>query len=205
MTHERRGHDSRHLAQPSQSHARARCLGLCGKAFSYARCCRVAVASRRESQAQRLRLSRLSVRLCQGAERHSQGLVSRLVRRSPSGILRKRPLSIPQYCVQRRRLTRPTQALPPTWSHSAHCGECDHIGGVLRVQTQRSRRWTQCRRGGNLAAGAGADDGLTTWRYLFAGADGRQWHAVRHRHRACYCGSRGDHPRRRQANVGWLQ
>ena len=26
-----------------------------------------------------------------------------------------------------------TQALPPTWSHSAHCGECDHIGGVLRV------------------------------------------------------------------------
>ena len=39
-----------------------------------------------------------------------------------------------------------------------------------------------------MAAGAGADDGHTTWRYLFAGADGRQWHAVRHRHRACYCG-----------------
>ena len=35
-----------------------------------------------------------------------------------------------------------------------------------------------------MAAGAGADDGHTTWRYLFAGADGRQWHAVRHRHRA---------------------
>ena len=40
--------------------------------------------------------------------------------------------------------------------------------------------------------GVGADDGHTTWRYLFAGADGRQWHAVRHkhRHRERYCGSR---------------
>ena len=43
-----------------------------------------------------------------------------------------------------------------------------------------------------MAAGAGADDGHTTWRYLFAGADGRQWHAVRHRHRERYCGSRGE-------------
>ena len=41
-----------------------------------------------------------------------------------------------------------------------------------------------------MAAGVGADDGHTTWRYLFAGADGRQWHAVCHRHRECYCGSR---------------
>ena len=59
------------------------------------------------------------------------GSVARLVRRSPSGILRKRPLPIPQNCVQRRRRTGRTQALPPTWLHSAHCGECNHIGGVL--------------------------------------------------------------------------
>ena len=39
---------------------------------------------------------------------------------------------------------------------------------------------------------------------LFAGADGRQWHAVRHWHRACYCGSRGDHPRRHPVDEAWL-
>ena len=54
-----------------------------------------------------------------------------------------------------------------------------------------------------MAAGVGADDGHTTWRYLFAGADDRQWHVVRHRHRVCYCGSRGDHPLRRQAKT-WV-
>ena len=27
-----------------------------------------------------------------------------------------------------------------------------------------------------MAAGVGADNGHTTWRYLFAGADGRRWH-----------------------------
>ena len=57
----------------------------------------------------------------------------------------------------------------------------------------------------NLAAGAGVDDGHTTWRYLFARADGCQWHAVRHSDRVCYCGARGVHPRRRSPDVGWLQ
>jgi hypothetical protein len=64
--------------------------------------------------------------------RDADGIVGSGARFTPrsvipvSGILPKRPLSIPQNCNEAGRRTRTTQhGRPPTWSHSAHCGECD--------------------------------------------------------------------------------
>ena len=58
-------------------------------------------------------------------------LVSRLVQSSPSYILRKEPFPSAQFCIEAGRRHGHLQDLPPTWLQSAHCGDCNHIGGVF--------------------------------------------------------------------------
>ena len=74
-----------------------------------------------------------------------------------------------------------------------------------RRQAVRKKRYAQVYTSGNVAAGVGAEVSHTVRSYVFAGADGRQWHAARHRHRVCYCGAHGDHPRLRPADEARLQ
>ena len=134
-----------------------------------------------------------------------RGMLHTWFRQDTSHILRKEPFPCAQFCAYLFSRTAGTHGKLSIAGHSSHCGECPAILSVRRLQAVREKRYAQVCTSGNVAAGVVAEVSHTVRSYLFAGADGRQWHAARHRHRVCYCGAHGDHPRLRPADEARLQ